>query len=439
MQNSVQREPTATASPERALVDEQITIRADGLDPDEHVTLRVEMTWNDTTFSASATFEANDDGVVSTADEAPISGPYEGVQPMGLFWALRPTGDSPPERVSVPEQLPTEIRLERNDETLARTEITRRTRAEGVERRDVDADGVPAELYLPAGEGPHPGVVLLGGSEGGRPKGVRPWLLASHGYAVLGAAYFGTEGAPADYLVEVPVEAVERAVDWFAAHDSVRSEPLGMIGTSVGSELAFLLASRIEAVNTVVGIVPSGVVFQGLGENYQPEDTAMWAVDGEPVPYVPMESSLRDSLSIIWRSLRGKPIRMREYYLDGIDATDPERVSAAELPVEETDSRVVLLAGEDDALWGSATLARRLRDRLVEMGYEHDVDCRTYPDTGHAIGVPYLPTTHRSTAGDGRFKIAFGGSPSGYAEADESSWDVILETLEAELKLPDSR
>lgn len=437
MPDSTRKEPELLVTPDAPLVDERITIRVSELDPGERVTLRAEMTWDDAIFLASATFEATEEGVVSTADHAPIAGAYEGVQPMGLFWAMRPADGPPTDRASVPERLPTTVSLERNDEEIESANITRRSRAKDVERRDVDADGLPADLYVPAGEGPHPGVVVLSGSEGGRPRGVRPWLLASHGYAVLGPAYFGEEGAPTDNLVEVPVEDVERAVGWFAGRESVRSEPVAVVGTSRGSELAFLLGSRLDAVGAVVGIVPSGVAFQGLAENFRPADTAAWAISGEPVTYVPFEFSLRDTLSLAWNVLRGKPIRMRGTYIDGIAATNQERVAAAEIPVEETGGPVVLLAGEDDDLWASATLARRLRDRLADAGYEHDVDCRTYPDAGHAIGVPYLPTTHRSSAGEGRFKMALGGSPSGYAAADESAWKAMLDCLERSLEVTD--
>lgn len=426
--------PEVLVRPDVALLDERIRIEVRGLDPGDRVTLRVEMTWGDTDLRAGAKFEVDEDGTVSTADDAPVAGPYEGVRPMGLFWALGPADDSSMDRSSVPEQLPTTVTLERDGEALGSVTVTRRSRAEGVERLDVAAADVPADLYVPAGEGPHPGVVLVGGSEGGRPRGVRPWLLASHGYAVLGPAYFGESGSPADHLAEVPVEAVERAVAWFADRDSVRPEPVGVVGSSRGSELGFLLASRLEAVRTVVGIAPSGVAFQGLREGFRPADTAAWAIDGDPVTYVPFAFSIRDMLSLGWDVLRASPIRLRGTYVDGLMATEPGRVAAAEIPVAETGGPVLLLAGEDDDLWASATLARRLRDRLEEAGFEHDVECRVYPDAGHAIGVPYLPTTHRSASGDGRIRLRLGGTPAGYAAADEAAWSAMLDTLERGLE-----
>lgn len=437
MPGSATDEADVTVSPDTPLIDEEITIRASGIDPDDPLTIRVEMQWHDTTFESSATFQPTDEGSVSTAEAAPVSGAYEGVDPMGLFWAMEPTGGSA-DRTPVPAELPTTISLEQHDETVARTTLTRRTRASGVERREVDADGLPADLYLPASEGPHPGVVLLGGSDGGRPRGARPWLLASHGYAVLGVAYFGEAGTPTDHLVEVPIEAVERAVDWFSSQQSVQNAPLGVLGTSRGSELAFFLGSRLDAVEAVVGIVPSGIAFQALGENFQPEDTAAWAVDDEPVSYVPLAFSLRDSLSLAWSLLRGAPLRIRDAYIDGIEAASPDRLAAAEIPVEDTGGPLLLIAGEDDDLWASAAFARRLRDRLAEAGYDHPVECQCHPNAGHAIGVPYLPTTNRSTAGEGRITMSLGGSPAGYATADEDSWRAILDSFEG-LKASDSK
>jgi dienelactone hydrolase len=421
--------PALSVPVDAPLLDEEIPIRARGLDAGERVTLRAEMTWDGTPLTASARFDATDEGVVSTAEQSPVDGAYDGLRPMGLFWAMQPPEDASVDRDRLPERLPTTVTLERGGEPVASASIQRRTRADGVRRHEVDADGLPADLYLPPGDGPHPGVVFLGGSDGGRPRGARPWLLASHGYAVLGPAYFGEDGAPVSELAEVPVKAVERAVAWFADREGVAADPLGVVGVSRGSELAFLLGGRLDAVRAVVGYVPSGVAFEGLGENFQRTETAAWAVDGDPVAHVPMSFTLRDVLGSAWNFLRGRATALRGAYVEGLEAADPERVAAAELPVEQVGGPVLLLGAGDDRLWASDAFARRLRDRLDAAGDDHDVDCRVFPDAGHAIAAPYLPATNRSVAGEGRFQLRLGGTPAGYAAADEAAWSAVLETL----------
>lgn len=422
--------PSLTVEPEEPMLDERIGIRASGLAPGEEVTLEVEMEWNETTYAARGTYEADAEGIVDPAGTAPVAGTYEGVAPMGLFWSMSPEG-GPAAPGTIPARLLTTFTLRRRGEVAAKAEIVRRSRPKGVSRRTIEAAGIPADLFLPPGDGPHPGVLVLGGSEGGRPDRAMPWLLAARGYAVLGPAYFGESGTPADELVEVPVEAVETAVDWFGQRSLVQRAPMAVIGRSRGSELAFLLAGRMDRIRTVVGIAPSGIAFEGLTGNHRNAGVSAWSVAGKPRAAVPMDTSLRDLAGNAWSMVRGDSVETVGAYLAGLDAADPETVDAAELPVELTAGPICLLAGEDDRVWDAATLARRVRDRLIDAGYEYHVACHTYPDAGHAISVPYLPTTDREIAERGRLQLALGGTPAGYAAADEAGWRAILETLQA--------
>ena len=415
------------------MLDEPIAVRASGIEPDEEVTVEVAMDWNEATFTSHATFAADDEGTVDTGRDAPVSGTYEGVDRMGLFWSMTPEGDvgSTREAGHVPARLLTEFTLVRAGDVADKVEIVRRSRPTGVSRRSIEAADLPADLYLPPGDGPHPGVVVLGGSEGGKPGRTLPWLLAARGYAVLGPAYFGVEGAPAETLAEVPVEVVEGAVDWFGERPEVQRAPVAVLGHSRGSELAFLLAGRLDRVRCAIGVAPSGVAFEGLTKRYRNAGTSAWSVADTPYAYVPVEFSLSDLASNAWSMVKGEPVEVRGSYLGGIDEADPETVADAELPVEFTGGPICLVAGEDDRVWDAATLARRIRDRLADADYEYQVDCRTYPDAGHALSVPYLPTTDRAVKGRGRLKLAMGGTPAGYAAADEDAWQAILQTLQA--------
>src|SRR6185437_10343267 len=102
--------------------------------------------------------------------------------------------------------------------------------APGVRQVEVRERGLVGTLFLPPGEGPHPGVIVLGGSSGGARDPLAA-LLASHGYAALALVYFGAEGLPPK-LASIPLEYFETALDWMAAHDAVLGERCALIGFS---------------------------------------------------------------------------------------------------------------------------------------------------------------------------------------------------------------
>ena len=85
-----------TASPERAPLDEPVAIRLAGLTPGGRVTVRARLAtyFDGHTWTAEAAFVADGDGTVDLSRDAPIAGSYEGVDPLGLFWSMRRTGDS---------------------------------------------------------------------------------------------------------------------------------------------------------------------------------------------------------------------------------------------------------------------------------------------------------------------------------------------------------
>ncbi|MGH8403788.1 MAG: acyl-CoA thioesterase/BAAT N-terminal domain-containing protein, partial [Gammaproteobacteria bacterium] len=91
---------TLSASPTSALVDEPVTIRVSNLRPGEPVTLRASMSDNQNrTWSAEATFVANDKGVVDVTRDAPKYGNYSGVHPMGLVWSMLPQNVKNPQEI----------------------------------------------------------------------------------------------------------------------------------------------------------------------------------------------------------------------------------------------------------------------------------------------------------------------------------------------------
>jgi pimeloyl-ACP methyl ester carboxylesterase len=122
---------------------------------------------------------------------------------------------------------------------------------------DIREQGLVGSLFAGDDERPRPGVLVLGGSEGGFPSDVAG-SLAAEGFTCLALAYFGAVGVPRR-LVEIPLEYVDTAFAWLRKHPLVMNSRLGVLGISKGAELALLAAASFpDTVGAVVTSSPSG-------------------------------------------------------------------------------------------------------------------------------------------------------------------------------------
>src|SRR5205085_1292601 len=118
-------------------------------------------------------------------------------------------------------------------------------------RQPVRADGLVGTLFSPAGASRSPGILVLGGSEGGLPEALAA-LLASHGHATLALAYHGVEPLPKTF-VEIPLEYFATAISWMRRQEQIEPSKLSVVGVSKGGELALLLGATFPEVKAVVG------------------------------------------------------------------------------------------------------------------------------------------------------------------------------------------
>ncbi|BAF60519.1 hypothetical protein PTH_2338 [Pelotomaculum thermopropionicum SI] len=89
--------PTLEITPLKALAGDPWHIKVTGLTPGAPVTLVAEQ--QDSSgikWESRAVFQADQSGEVDPAVQAPVSGSYEGVDPAGLFWSLRPAAGGKP-------------------------------------------------------------------------------------------------------------------------------------------------------------------------------------------------------------------------------------------------------------------------------------------------------------------------------------------------------
>ena len=147
-------------------------------------------------WSAYATFLTDEHGSVDLESQEPIAGTYSGVDPMGLLWSM--TLDPLAEAKALPERqvlppVPMQLSAEVDGRLIAETMFQRLRLAPFIQRTVIREQGLVGTLFCPIDEGPFPGILLPGGSEGGLHE-LDAALLAAHGYAVMALAYFGMQG-----------------------------------------------------------------------------------------------------------------------------------------------------------------------------------------------------------------------------------------------------
>jgi dienelactone hydrolase len=274
--------------------------------------------------------------------------------------------------------------------------------------------GLVGELHLPAGPGRAPGLLILGGSEGGHgPAYHFAQVFAARGFASLGLAYFGDPGVPAT-LENLPLEYFTRAIDWLCAQPGVDPKRIGIFGGSKGGEAALLVAARDSRIKAVVAGVPSSVAWQGYNPANLANPGPSWTEGGKPIPYAPYDRSapFRGLLDLYQRSLAKAP---------------PEAV----IPVERINGPVLLVSARDDQIWPCAAMGDAVIARLDKAKFRYAHTNLAYANAGHAgFGEPLAPGTVVPPA----ILAQAGGTSEGNLAMRADAWPKMLAFLDQTLR-----
>lgn len=410
-------------TPLHALVDEPVTIRLSGLPLGQTVTLRaLSRDVRGEEWTSFATFVAGNNYEVDLASQQPIEGSYRTIDPMGLFWSMTPTTKkSSPALFLTDTRKPVEIDLhvEVDGIVVAEAHLERQFVADGVACEPVQEQGLVGVFSHPAGSGPYPTIIILGGSDGHICEN-QAVLLASHGYAVLALAYFGAEGLPKN-LVHIPLEYFETALHWLQAQNIVNSDKIGVIGLSRGGELALLLGSIFPAIKAVVAGSPSGLIQAGIdGNNYS---RSAWMHHGNPLQQAVVKFTPLLAFRLTWQSFRQQSFPMRDMFLTTLK--DCKHLKEATILVENTQGPILLISGDDDQLWPSTVFSDLVMKRLAEHHHPYADQHLHYRGAGHFVcfpyGYPFLPPITKRIQG-----LAVGGTVDETAASVVDSWSKIL-------------
>jgi dienelactone hydrolase len=401
------RGQTLQITPSSVLSDETAAIRATGLQPNETLTIRAELVDGaGQRWSSQADFLADSQGVVDVSRQAPVKGSYNELSAMGLVWSMKPDEKHVERYASPRERAPqsVEFRLMEGEKQVSSAQLEQRTLAEGVHQITLQGQ-LHGVLFLPGTNGRHPGVLVLGGSEGGVPRQKAAWL-ASHGYAALALAYFRYEDLPPD-LSGIPLEYFGQALSWMMQRPEILPDRIAVVGTSRGGELALQLGSMYPQIAAVVAYVPANVRYAaccGRSARF----AYAWAWQGRPLAY---------------------------YVPHNNDLPNPVTSMEAAIAVEQTHGPVLLISGQDDDVWSSSLMANAIAARLKSAHFPYAVEHLDYPHAGHLAGRPEIvPAWHGTVKqpASGR-ATKLGGSPRGDAESSLDAIPKVLEFLRTSL------
>jgi dienelactone hydrolase len=414
-------ETVLTVAPKRALIDAPVRIRAKTQSAYAVVTIEARAEIDGAAYRSWASYRTDATGAVDLDTAAALQGTYAGVDGMGLFWSMQPIST----HGYVPASLvPLRIRLTLYTTTGSNSvTLTRERIAADVTRVALRGEPIVGTLFLSRKSSARGIVVVLGGSEGGMDEN-RAAIIASHGFDTLALGYFGVSGLPAE-LANIPVEYVERAIAWVHERRETSNLPIVLEGDSKGAELALLIAARNASIKGVVAFAPSSSVFEGFSTK-QGERRSSWSISGAPVPFA--ENPVPPQVKVQIRAERAakRPVSFREQYM--ALATPPS--SDSTIAVERIAGPLLLVAGADDQLWPSAVFAGRIIAARKANHINFSDQLLIFPNAGHSIDVPYMPTNGVAVIDEGSFLLALGGTAEGYAHADATMWPKVIAFLD---------
>jgi dienelactone hydrolase len=424
-------------TPADARLDQPIAIEISGLTAGARLQLRVR---NHTLKAeAAATFLADDTGTVNTATQAPIDGDYDTIDPGGLFWSAHfdkgADAATMIAALSSLEPLTCTVTASVDEAEVAKRDFARVLLPRNIVRTPIRDGRLRGTLFAPGDAIDRPGVIVIGGSDGGDLYTFVAALLAAHGMVALSLAYFGHDDLPKE-LIAIPVEYFVEAVRWLNSRPEVGTSQVAVLGFSRGAEAALLTGATCPDVRAIVALVPGTLTGGGIsGSDPSAMAKAAWTLDGKPLPLLPPSWDPQSMQELQEAFSTGKPFAARRGILAGLESAGA-RVDEVAIRVEQIHGPILLMSGEDDQLWPSSRFCEIAEQRLTAAKFPYSFEHRRYPDAGHFACLP--PNLPAATAAARHpvvpMSLAFGGTPRGNAAASADLWPRIVTFLREHLR-----
>uniref|UniRef100_A0A671PKK6 Acyl-coenzyme A thioesterase 1-like n=2 Tax=Sinocyclocheilus anshuiensis TaxID=1608454 RepID=A0A671PKK6_9TELE len=379
--------------------EDPVHVTVSGLNHQQCVDLRSKITDDSgRVFQAWATYQADDNGQVDLNRDPSLGGSFTGVEPMGLFWALKAEVVSCKFALTdVTRPALVDIEVVSDNRVIAKVTNERHCLTDGVRRIPVTEGRIRGTLFMPPGKGPFPGILDTYVFRGG-PFELRAALLAKRGFAVFALAFQGYQDLPkrAD---KFHLEYFEEGIDFLRQQPEVKDQKIGLVSISKSGDLGLSMATFLPGISATVWI-------NGCNANTL-------------VPIYYKDICVPPLMFDVKRA-KMTPLGLVDI---GDVMNDPmsEEGLPSIIPIERASGNFMFIMSEADRNWQSAYYAKLACNRLKAHG-KNNYELVRYEKAGHFIEVPYMPFCLANFHAVANQVVYFGGEPKAHSEAQLDTW-----------------
>ncbi|XP_076825254.1 bile acid-CoA:amino acid N-acyltransferase-like [Clavelina lepadiformis] len=392
-------------------------------------------------FECVAQYVADDQGCINLKRDKSVGGCYVGCQPMGLFWAMKPSLDNqmPNARMakihvttpmvvtitayhskinSIQEAAMMRKEGKLKEIELACTTVNRLFMSPGTTRIPllVEKDGITGTLFIPSGKGPFPGVVTMFGGYPGTMES-KASLLASHGFAALALAFYGLPGLPEFQIYQnLELEYFEKAIKLLSEYPAVDfKRGIGVMGLSFSSFIVLTMGERLKDVKCVISIngfhYPMWGTISYKGKVYEKQNF-------DPKPH----QTFSDLFGAQARNLYPK-------HMDPLHAD----LEASRIKFYNChDVAFMLIASLDDKSVPAEYYVNQA-EKLFKMSKHPNYRILRYPGAGHLLEPCYGSHHHETYQKLFQSSQVWGGEMIAHCKAQEHAWKKQIDFLKTTL------
>ncbi len=232
-------------------------------------------------------------------------------------------------------------------------------------------------------------IVMMGGEKSLLPGIKIAERFADYGITGLAVSLFGAAGLP-DSPDRIPLEMFEAALQCLSARGYSHISTYGM---SMGSIFAVLTAVYFGGIENVILVSPTHVPFEGTDKSKKHmSGHSVATFRGEDIPFI--SADFFDGKAAKYQKAPAADYPVMGMWISYYnDYQDKVREREAFLPLEKTNARILLIAGDKDEAWPSAYSVREIETYLAEMKYEKEMNAVIYKNVSHLTGM--MPNRER--------------------------------------------